>query len=285
MEAAGDDRDAILIARNMLGVAYFLLNQPAEAAQHHLQCLDAVNKGYVKDLSLRLSILRNLANDYWALHDVSQAIAAYKRALPLVEDLDSAGRQADIYWALAMAYRAANDWAQAKLYATRALHIYETLDDIAGAAALCMHLAELLMQEGRYTEAGNLLARSEKALATIDDRVLLSNLHYDYADLNRRQGDLAAAAESAQRALSLIQEVFGEPTTEPLGDKTERKSRGGAGGVSKREGTSGAQSGVKYPPLNVVRTYVEALHVAALVEEERGNRKIADTLFEKAQSF
>jgi tetratricopeptide (TPR) repeat protein len=285
LEAAGEDACAQVIVRNMLGVAYYLLNQPAEAVQQHLRCIQAVEKGTVKDLSLRLSILRNLANDYWALHDVPQAIGTYKKALPLVEDLDGPGRQAEIFWALAMAYRASNDWTQAKLYATRALHIFESLDDLAGAASMCVHLAELLMRESRYDEASELLAQAKQILVGTDDQVLLSSVHCAYADLYRRQGNLEDAFEHAERALTLVNEVFGEPDEGLARENTASGSIETATNKNNAGGGRKARRPVRHPELNVVRAYVEALHQAALVEEGRGNPGRVDTLFGRAQNL
>ncbi len=187
--AAGGDEDSLTIVRNMLGVAYYLMEQPVAALHHHPQCLYSIEKGVVKDRSPRLSILHNLANDNWALRDVPQAIATYKEALALIADLNGVEREASLLWALAVAYKADNDWPQAKVYAARALHIYEALDDIVGAVAVCMHLAELLVRHTGYDEAEELLAKAAGMLEATDDRVLLSNLQYDYADLYRRRGN------------------------------------------------------------------------------------------------
>ena len=294
LQAAGTDAHASTAVRNMLGVAFYLLEQPSNALHHHLQCLYAVEKSEVKDLSLRLSILHNLGNDYWALRDVPQAISTYRQALALVDDLNGVERQANLFWALAIAYRAAGDWPQARLYAGRALHLYETLDDLAGAAAVCMHLAELLTQDGRYGEAKELLAKAGEILAATSDNVLLSNLHYDHADIDRKMGNLESAAEHAKLSLELIEGVAGLSDGEygPTADAktgTKRSGKESPGSKGETEAHASGAGGEKadratsYSSINITNTYVEALHAAALVEEARENRAEADRLFQRAQ--
>jgi tetratricopeptide (TPR) repeat protein len=247
----------------MFGVAHYLLQQPSTALRYHLQCLYAIENGTVKDLSLKLSILHNIANDYWALHDIPNAIDAYKRALSLAEDLDGLDRQAGTLWALGMAYRAANDWPQAKLYASRALNIYEALHDMSRAASLCIHLAELFIGDARYDDAQEHLAKAETILEKTNDQLLLSTVHADYADLHRKKGDLETAERHATESISLINALTGS-----------------AAPYEERAGTV-----PDHPPIDVTRAHVEALQVAALVAEERGRREDADKLFEKAQQL
>jgi tetratricopeptide (TPR) repeat protein len=257
LRAAGEDRLPQTVVRNLLGVAYYLLTCPTEALRQHLYCLESVESGIAKDLNLRQSILRNLANDYWALNDVTQAIATYKRALLIVEDLDGCSRQAYLFWALAMAYRAANDRGLAKLYARRAMQMYEELNQSSNLALVCIQLAELLLPEGRYTDVAELLAKVEATLSDSTNRVLLCKLHYNRADLLRRLGDLERAAEEAESALAFISQE------------------------TARRGT-GNRELVAYSPLHIVRTHAMALHVAALVQEERGHHDLADAFFEQA---
>ena len=255
--AAGEDGLPQTVVRNLLGVAYYLLTCPTEALRQHLYCLEAIESGIAKDLNLRQSILRNLAKDYWILNDVTQAIATYKKALLIVEDLDGADKQAQLFWALAMAYRAAGDRALAKLYAQRSMYMYEELNQKPALALVCIQLIELLLPEGRYVEVAELLAKVETALSGTGNGVLLCKLYYNRADFLRRLGALERAAEEVERALALISQE-----------------------TSKRE--TGNQKPVARSPLHIVRAHATALHVAALIEEERGHHDLADAFFEQA---
>jgi tetratricopeptide (TPR) repeat protein len=254
--AAGDGLRQTVV-RNLLGVAYYLLMCPTEALRQHLHCLEAIESGIAKDLNLRQSILRTLARDYWALNDVTQAIATYKKALLIVKDLDGADKEAYLFLTLAVAYRAADNRALAKLYAQRAMQAYEALNQPLAAALATMQLIEMLLSECRFFEVAELLAKVETALSGTTHGVLLCMLRYSRADFLRRSGDLESAAKEAERALSLISQE-----------------------TNKRE--TGHRRPLVQSPFHIVRAHATALHVAALIEEERGHHDLADAFFEQA---
>ncbi len=247
------DAEATTTVRNMLGVALYQQSQPQLALEYHLQCLRAVQKNEAKDVNLHLSVYRNLANDYWAANDLPHAISTYQNALKMLDDVYDLQRQANIFWGIATGYKAKGDWARAKLYATRALHIYEAADNRAEAAAISMNLAELMMGEQKYSEAEDLLKKAEGLLANAGDQVLLSSLYHNYADLARQRGNLDEAAKYAEESVKLSEALSKQS------EGTGKQTRG-----------------------NAQRTHAEALQVAALIEEKRGNTKEADRLFHQA---
>lgn len=265
LEYARDDEEATARVRNLLGVIFFEKEQPQLALDHHLNCLHAVQRGTVKDLNLRVSIYRNLANDYWALNDLPQAIGVYEEALTVLEDVNDLERQAHLFWGLAMAYRKAGDWTLAKLYGTRALYIFEAADSRGEAASMCMHLSEILLDEKRYADAEQFLQRASDFLAGTGSLGLLSSLYRDYADLARRQARLAQASEYAEQSIqwakALLQKAESENPDAGIGAEKTAPDR---------------------VWLDMSRTYAEALHVAALIEEAQGNTDAADRLFQEA---
>lgn len=248
-----DDPETAATVRNMLGVALAQLSQPQLALEYHSQCLRAVKKNEVKDINLRLSIYRNLASDYWAVNDLPHAIKTYQDALASIADANDLQKQATAFWKAATDYKAKNDWGRAKLYATRALHIFEAADNRAEAAAVSMNLAELMLGENKYTEAEDLLSKAEGYLADAGDRALLSSLYHNYADLARQKGNLDEAAGYAEQSVKL------SATLRKESESTGKQAKG-----------------------NAQRTHAEALQVAALIEEKRGNTAEADKLFDQA---
>ena len=247
-----DTEDAARV-RNLLGNTFYLQEQPQVALTYHEQCLRAVINGTVRDPNLRLSIYRNLANDYWARNDFKQAIATYQEALTLLDDYHDLERQAGIYWGLSMAYRANDEWDQAKRYATQALHIYAASSNRTAAAAICLNLAEILISDHEYVNAEHLLERAQKFLVGTDDRLLLSTLYQNYADLTAQQNQLDRAAEYAQLSCTIAE----ESSHEPANAATQIRA-------------------------NTLRTYTEALYTAARIEEQRGQFAEADRLFQQA---
>lgn len=248
-----DDPETATTVRNMLGVVLTMLSQPQLALEYHLQSLRAVKKNEIKDINLRLSVYRNLAGAYWATNDTKNAVKTYQEALGVLEDANDLQKQASVFWKVASDYKARGDWGRAKLYATRALHIYEAADNKAEAAAISMNLAELMMSENKYSEAESLLKRAEVFLSDAGDRSLLSSLYHNYADMARQQGNLDEAANYAEQSVKLSESLRKQS------EGTGKQARG-----------------------NAQRTHAEALKVAALIEEKRGNTGVADKLFNQA---
>jgi len=246
------DEEAEVTVRNLLGVVFYEQEQPRLALDEHLKCLEPA-RNRLKDPNLRLSVYRNLANDYWAVNEPSQAIGIYKEALAILQDLDDLQRQAGVYWGLAMAYRAANDWVQAKLYATRALHIYEAADNRSDAAMIGTNLAEILIDEQRYDDAGQVLERAKHMLDNSGDAARLSYLFRAYADMARRQGQLEEATDYADQSVKFAESACTSPET--MG---------------------------RHPWSEAIRAHAEALHVSALIQEAMGHREAADRLFQQA---
>jgi tetratricopeptide (TPR) repeat protein len=281
LEETLDDEESEARVHNLLGVALYLQGHSADALKQHLLCQDAISRNIVKDISLQLSILRNLANDYWALNDATQAIGTYEQALKLVDDVDGAGRQAEIHWAIAMAYKAVGDWSQAKLHSTKALHLFELVQDVENSIIINLHLAELFILDGRYDESLELLAKANALITgtgTSGNKVLESMLHYTYADVYRRQKNMELASEHSRQALELVRAAMQES-----GEEIANLADGIVEGENDQQSSAApVDSNVKYPPIGLYRAYAEALQAAAQVAEALGETPQADALFERA---
>jgi tetratricopeptide (TPR) repeat protein len=239
-------------------VALYQQEQAQEAVKHHMRCLRAIQNRVVKDPNLRLSVYRNLANDYWALSDFAHAIPIYKEALALLEDLNNEQRKAHACWGLAMAYKETGEWSKAKLYGMRALVVFESKEhhDPPMAAAIRMNMAEILIGEERFAEAEQMIEWAEVHLAYSDDQLLIANLHYAHAALAHRRGQLEQAAEHIAHNIKITEEVCLQ-----------------------------AEGGRENAQPNARRAHAQALHKAALIEEDRSNPNAADTYFGQALAW
>lgn len=253
LELAQPDPGATLWVRNLLGVALYQQEHPHQALGHHLACVQAVRQGRVHDLNLRVSSYRNLANDYWALNDMAQALAVYHEILPWLEHLNDPTRAAGIYWGLALAYGAQDDWPRALLYTIKAREIYAAADDFAAATAISLNLAEILITRQAYAEVTALLERVHRFVARSGDVVLRSNAAQTQAELARVQGQWEQAARYAQQSRA-IEQLIRSAADQP------------AAGV----------------PPNTWRAYAEALHTSARIAEDQGQHGAADTWFAEA---
>lgn len=239
--------------RNLLGVAHFQEGNPQFALAQHKQCLDAIVEGKARDPNLRLSVYQNLANDYWALDDTAQAIGIYREALRVLEDLNDLERQAGIYWGMSMAYRAEGQRDEAKEYAAKALHIYEATENRTAAASISLNLARIMNEQHEYAEAQRLLDYSRGFLVGTGDQLLLSTMYQNYAELALLRGELDQAAADAEQSVHLSRAMYEAMAAAP------QQARA-----------------------NATRTFAQALHIAAQVEERRGHAEAADTLFQEA---
>ncbi len=248
-----EDRETIERVRNMIGAAFYQQDMPRLALEQHQQCLHAIHSGVVKDLNLRLNIYTNLANDYWAVDDVEQAIGVYHESLKLLDDINNLERQSGIYWGLSLAYQKAGDLDRAKLYGAEALTIYETSNNLTSAARMSINLAAILIARQEFLEAERLLDRARTLLQPTGNDVALSMVYEHYAELELRRQHLDEAATYAAEGLRLSEGVF-------------------------QQGLSGdAQARA-----NTTRTYTRALRVAGLVAEAQQQHAIADQHFAQA---
>jgi transcriptional regulator with XRE-family HTH domain len=260
LEQVGDATEDKARIHNLIGVVYYQQEQPRLALEQHLLSSHAIESGSVRDRAAQLSIYRNLANAYWALNEHAQAREIYKRALALLNDLNNLEDQAAIFWGLALGYKAEGDWVMAKLNANRALTIFEAQGNRIEGAAMCLNLAEIVIgdsaskvDEHTYREAETLLKRADTLLIGTGDQDLRSVWHRDYAELCLHRSDLEGATQHAKRSVAIAQALIGS-----IPDKG------------------------KQPWISAMRTYAEALQVAAQIEEHRHNTDEADRLFKAA---
>lgn len=248
-----EDAEAVERVRNMIGAAFYQQDMPRLALEQHEQCLRAIQTGAVKDLNLRLNIFTNLANDYWALDDVEQAIGIYHESLKLLNDVNNLERQSGIYWGLSLAYQKAGDLDRAKLYAAQALTIYDASNNLIASAQMSINLAAILIARQEFAEAEHLLDRARTLLLPTGNEIALSMVYEHYAELELKRQALAEAARYAAEGLRLSEGVF---------------QQGLAGDAQ-------AQA-------NTIRTYARALRIAGLIAEARQQPDQADQHFSQA---
>ncbi|HKP53164.1 MAG TPA: helix-turn-helix transcriptional regulator [Chloroflexia bacterium] len=265
LATAKEDEEASARVRNLLGVAFLWLDLPQLAVEQHLECLNMirVRSHATKDPYFRVSVYLNLANDYWALNEAELATGVYTEAVAILEELSDLKRQANLFWEMSEAHKASNDGPQAKLYGLHALHIHEIADSQAEAASICLNLAEIRIGEKQYEEATALLKSTGDLVAGTGNRTVMSKFHRVEADLARRQRQFETASQHAQQSIALAQADF------EAAQSIEGKA-GNPFGLSELS---------EHDP---TRVYAEALHIEALIEEDRGNREAADRIFERA---
>jgi tetratricopeptide (TPR) repeat protein len=266
----GDPQEGVR-TRNVLGAVYYTRDQPAQALLHHEACLHALEAGVVKDLTLRLNVVANLANDYLALGDATAALAWYQEARRLLDDLADPARTAGLAWGQSLAHRARGERARALLYATQARTFYTTAGITAEAMRVQVNLAELLHERGDYADAAALLAEARAYQTAAGNDLFLSSAYEQSARLELARGDLAQAAEYAAAALGCVAplvEAF--PPTVPAAPavhvrRTAARAFRTAGLVAERQAT----------PAQTDRYFQQALALLAAMEGEETRTEVA----------
>jgi len=251
-----DDPQEVEQLRNALGAAFYAQDLPDQALEYHRQGVEAIHNEVVKDLNLKLSIYGNLANDYWALNDVTRPISAYHEALDLLQDVNNLAHQAGIYWGLSVAYKTTGNLDRAKMYAGQALAIYEAANNRTSLAQMAVNLGQILTERGEHEDAEKQFARALTLLAETDDPVMLSMVYEHQALLDLARGRLVDAQAHATHSRELIAAVV--------------------------KGQDNAPSGDPQAKANATRAYARALAVSGQVAEQRGNTKEVDKLFKQA---
>jgi transcriptional regulator with XRE-family HTH domain len=247
------DPQELYRTRNVLGAAFYQQDLALQALEQHEACFRAIQQGVVRDPHLRLNIYTNLANDYWALQQLEQAIAVYHEARLLLDDVIHPERQAGVYWGLAESYRATGDLDRAKLYAWQALGIAEAGANQAAVAAMSINLAEILIGRDELAAARPLLEQAERILQPLQNPVLGTTLYEVYTLLELRNEALPAAESHAERSLAL--------------SETAQQASATGDGLARA---------------NAARGRARALRVAALLAERQGRPDLADARFREA---
>lgn len=253
VELAGSDIEARARSQNLLGATLYFQEQPEAALKYHLECLEAIVQGPIKDLTFQLSVHQNLANEYWALHDLQKAIGSYKEALRVLKNLDMPERRADIYWGMASAYKHFREWRYARLYTKRAIQLFHELGNKAAEAAMHINFAEILLEEGVAHKVAEPLEQASILLAGTHYYGLWSFVYRYSADMERALGNIERATLCADESIKYAEMLIAsdQPTDSHIWVEPNR-------------------------------TYAEALQGAALVAEANGDTSGVDRLFSRA---
>jgi transcriptional regulator with XRE-family HTH domain len=127
---AMNDSESTERARNRLGTAYFSLYNYTLAIENHLRCNYAIEQRAINDPVFALSVYSNLANDYFHLEDLDNAVSYTHRALALFEDMERNSLSfAQTYMEISQQYTQAGKLTIARDYAMRSLALYEMRDE------------------------------------------------------------------------------------------------------------------------------------------------------------
>jgi tetratricopeptide (TPR) repeat protein len=190
-------------ARNLLGKAYFLLYNYTLALENHLRCNTVIENGQINDPIFSLEVFNNLANDYFRLGEIENAIAFYHKALETLEGMKRDSRSfAEKYMQIGLSYKSVAKLAMARDYLMRSLALYEMRDEQKLVGLTHHHLGKTLEKKNDFDGAENEYRQAISIEQEIEDDVSASMCHTSLSELLLKRGNADEAEQEAQKALS-----------------------------------------------------------------------------------
>ena len=197
------DGEYIERARNLLGKAYFELYNYTLAMENHYRCYTAIENRQINDPVFALSVFSNLANDYFRLGDINNAVIFYHRSLEVFDALNRDSKNyAQKYMEISLNYKMAGRLSMAREYALRSLALYEMRDEQRLVGLTHQRLGKTLEKQNDLDQAEAEYRRAIAIEQELNDAIAVSTCHTSLAELLLKRGRTAEAEEEAQEALN-----------------------------------------------------------------------------------
>lgn len=201
-------------ARNLLGKAYFLLYNYTLAMENHLRCNNAIENRAINDPVFAQDVYSNLANDYFRLGNLDQAVTFYHRALALFEGMERDSLSfAQKYMEISQQYKNAGKLSIARDYAMRSLALYEMRDEQRLVGLTHQRLGRTLERQNDLDAAEQEYRRAIAIERDLNDAIASSTCHTSLAELLLKRGDIQEAEKEANEALNFAR-LSGDPQTQ-----------------------------------------------------------------------
>lgn len=208
------DNDASRVAGNLLGLARFLLGDYRQAQELHRQCLTGLERESLPDPLFAIEVIGNLASDHFAQNEAERAIALYRRAIELYENMISQ-RPCQVsavipfaqqYQQISARYGEAGKWSQAREFATRALSLYKMRATHRYVGLLHQSLGKAHERLGDFDRAEYEYRRALVREQELMDDSAIALCHISLAELNLSRGNREAARGEGEVALAHARE-------------------------------------------------------------------------------
>ncbi len=198
-------------ARNLLGKAYFSLYNYTLALENHLRCNHAIENRAINDPVFSLNVYSNLANDFFRLGDLDNAVSYFHRALALFEDMERDSLSfAQKYMEISQQYKNAGKLTIARDYAMRSLALYEMRDEQRLVGLTHQRLGKTLERQNELDAAEQEYRRAIVIESELGDPIASATCHTSLAELLLKRGDIQEAEQEAQEALQYAR-TSGDP--------------------------------------------------------------------------
>ena len=194
-------------ARSLLGKAYYLLYNYTLAIENHQRCLRAIENGSINDPVFSLEVYSNLANDYFRLTDLENAVACYHKALHTFDEMHRDTQSfAQRYMEISQNYKKAGKLNMASSYALRSLALYEMRDEQRLVGMTHQRLGKALERRDDFDAAEQEYRQAISIEHELNDPISSATCHTSLAELLLKRGKTTEAEQEAQKALEFARQ-------------------------------------------------------------------------------
>ncbi len=201
----GDDKQSLVHAKRILGVAASFRGQYDTALDHLGSALTIANK--LGDVSAEALIANNIGNVHKELASYDVALASYNRALTLYSELNDKTQIASVTGNIGNIYINLGDYVTSLEYFRKALSCHLELDRKPSIANILGNIGVLYLNLGEYSQALDYSVRSLKIYEEINERSGITRLIGNIGIIYKEIGDYQKSLEYYHRALTAHQDL------------------------------------------------------------------------------
>ncbi|MFI5272781.1 MAG: tetratricopeptide repeat protein [Ktedonobacterales bacterium] len=196
------DRDLAERLRYELGNAYALLQSDSLAEEHYRRNLDAIERGDVQDLTLRLAVLNSLGALYAQKGEAAQALDFLLRASQLAGEVADPQRLGELYWAMSVSHAARGDSAEARQLAQKSIAAFEEANLRRLIASVYQRLGTTYADSGQLDDAVTQLRQASDLAGAQNDPRSRGEAQRALSSVYLHAHKLDAATDSAKNAIA-----------------------------------------------------------------------------------
>jgi tetratricopeptide (TPR) repeat protein len=154
--APADDPDLSAAIYAEIGFAFGEQERFNASVEANLRALRALDSSRHPDLDLKARVLTNIANDWYRLGEIAQAVTYFEQALAVARDGENLRRIANAHMALGITCRARGQLDEAIRHCDRALALQRRLGQERLANQILNNLGDVYYSQGNVGEARRL---------------------------------------------------------------------------------------------------------------------------------
>jgi HTH-type transcriptional regulator, quorum sensing regulator NprR len=198
------------VSRNVLGLAYALMNMHMMALESHRQCLTAIDSHIIRDPSFELSVLNNLGADMLQLGQHDEAIKIFERASALGQRMLTPQSLAELYWTVSADCRRDGQLVQAQRFADMAAEHLRVAQNRQIFANIQSNLGLAYAENNDNDRAEKTLTQARDIAERTGDASSASMALASLSRVQLAQGATDKALDSARSALTYAEQTHSD---------------------------------------------------------------------------